>query len=57
MLRIYINFLICIFEGINILVCRVESWILHGVPRVEKGCGTLNYATACLEFSANQLTN
>jgi hypothetical protein len=25
------------------MVCRVESWILHGVPRVEKGCGTLLY--------------
>jgi hypothetical protein len=23
------------------MVWRVESWILHGVPRVEKGCGTL----------------
>jgi hypothetical protein len=33
MLRIYINCLIlCVFEGNNILVCRVESWILHGVP-------------------------
>jgi hypothetical protein len=38
MLRIYINCLIsCVFEGKNILVCRVDSWILHGVPRVEKG--------------------
>jgi hypothetical protein len=44
MLRIYINCLIsCVFEGINILVCRVESWILHGVPRAEKGCGILVY--------------
>jgi hypothetical protein len=44
MLRIYINCLIsCVFEGINILVCRVKSWILRGVPRVEKGCGTLVY--------------
>jgi hypothetical protein len=33
-----------VFEGINILVCRVEPWIHHGVPRVEKGCGTLLYA-------------
>jgi hypothetical protein len=33
MLRIYINCLIsCVFEGINILVCRVEYWILRGVP-------------------------
>jgi hypothetical protein len=32
MLCIDINCLIsCDFEGINILVCRVESWILHGV--------------------------
>jgi hypothetical protein len=27
------------------LVCRVESWILHGVPRVEEGCGTLHYTS------------
>jgi hypothetical protein len=26
----------CVFEGNNILVCHVESWILHGVLRVEK---------------------
>jgi hypothetical protein len=24
-------------------VRRVESWIPHGVPRLEKGCGTLLY--------------
>jgi hypothetical protein len=52
MLRIYINCLIsCVFEGLTFwcavlsdgyfMVCRVESWILHGVPRVEEGCGTL----------------
>jgi hypothetical protein len=43
MLRIY-SLASCVFEGINILVCSVLSWILHGVPQVEKGCGTLAYA-------------
>jgi hypothetical protein len=28
-------------------MCRVETWILHCVPRVEKDCGTLVYSIPC----------
>jgi hypothetical protein len=56
MLCIYINCLIsCVFEGINILMCRVESWILHGVPRVEKGCGTLTYTVKIVDIMESVL--